>query len=314
VDRSALAAARRGKQTATTGSDSLEAWATEARLLIKLERMREAASVATQALRLWPEPDPELAGRLAGLAALTGKVHRAAQLGARTAPLLSNEAETFRGLQVSVIQTWKAFEGYAALGVPAESLRALSARLPRLEAFLPLGDSARIAFQDCAYRYELLSLGFPEIRLPTDRANCLVGRVWLEMQSALERGDPAAARARFADLRGVRRRVLATPGNLALQMVFREAWLIAIAGDTTAAIEHLDATLNALAQTRTSLLDGAAEAAGLVRAMALRAELAAARGERATSQRWARLVTDLWHAADPELGLLGRRMKALAER
>jgi hypothetical protein len=58
--------------------------------------------------------------------------------------------------------------------------------------------------------------------------------------------------------------------------------------------------------------DDPTEAAGLVRAMALRAELAARAGDRSTARQWAEPVTILWLDADPELRPVVDRMRALA--
>jgi len=55
-----------------------------------------------------------------------------------------------------------------------------------------------------------------------------------------------------------------------------------------------------------------ARLAGLVRAMALRAELAAAAGDRRTARWWAQRVTILWRDADDPLRSVVERMRALA--
>ena len=54
-----------------------------------------------------------------------------------------------------------------------------------------------------------------------------------------------------------------------------------------------------------------AEAAGLVRAMALRAELAARAGDSATARRWAEPVTIVWRDADAELQPLVQQMTSI---
>jgi hypothetical protein len=55
-----------------------------------------------------------------------------------------------------------------------------------------------------------------------------------------------------------------------------------------------------------------ARAGTLVRALALRADLAARVGDRAASRVWARAVAVLWSGADPFLQPLVRRMARLA--
>ena len=65
-------------------------------------------------------------------------------------------------------------------------------------------------------------------------------------------------------------------------------------GDSTAAAAFLDLSLSALPTQRTALLTETPQAAGLIRAMALRAELADAAGDAATARRWGRSCGTLW--------------------
>jgi hypothetical protein len=55
-----------------------------------------------------------------------------------------------------------------------------------------------------------------------------------------------------------------------------------------------------------------ASAAAAGRAMAFRAELAAARGETGERQKWARAVADIWATADSPLQPVVARMRSLA--
>ena len=85
-------------------------------------------------------------------------------------------------------------------------------------------------------------------------------------------------------------------------------------GDTLGAIRRLDAVLDALPLQRTDLLAFVSQAAGLPRAMALRAELAARGGDTATAQRRAQVVIVLWSNADESLQPLVQRMRLVAAR
>ena len=91
------------------------------------------------------------------------------------------------------------------------------------------------------------------------------------------------------------------PSEISIDRAYQEAWLLLAVGDSAAATELLDLSLNALPLLGTGLLEFVAQAAGLVRAMALRAELAARAGDNVTAQRWTRPVIALWSDADPEL-------------
>jgi hypothetical protein len=127
---------------------------------------------------------------------------------------------------------------------------------------------------------------------------------------AAYRGDTAGARAQFAELREIRRS--AAPGSGALDGTLVEAWLILQLGDTAGAVSELDVALNAMPTYRTDLLDDAPQAAGLVRTMALRADIAAAMGDSVTAARWAAPVVTLWSGAEPALAPTLSRMRSLA--
>ncbi|HEX9280319.1 MAG TPA: hypothetical protein VF890_06700, partial [Gemmatimonadales bacterium] len=136
------------------------------------------------------------------------------------------------------------------------------------------------------------------------------GGYLLDMQRAVARGDPAAARARYDRVRTLRR--WRRPTDVAISNTYGEAWLFLDLGDTAAAAAVLDSSLNNLPGLGGTLLDYVPQAAGLVRAMALRAELAAAAGDQRTARWWAQRVTTLWRDADAPLQPLVRRMRLLA--
>jgi len=83
-------------------------------------------------------------------------------------------------------------------------------------------------------------------------------------------------------------------------------------GDTANAVRQLDRALGALSSLSAFSLRDEASSGAAGRAMALRAELANARGEVALRTKWARAVTDLWATADPPLQPVVARMRALA--
>src|SRR2546422_3442441 len=112
------------------------------------------------------------------------------------------------------------------------------------------------------------------------------------MQRALGRGDTAAARARYARVRAVRH--ARPPTDVDISSTYGEAWVFLGLRDTAAAVAVLDSSLNNLTGLGGNLLDFVPQAAGLVRAMALRAELAAAAGDTSHARWWAQRVTILW--------------------
>jgi hypothetical protein len=130
------------------------------------------------------------------------------------------------------------------------------------------------------------------------------------MQQALAKGESGTLRrllgSTAADARAQR------PGDIALDFAYQAAWLTAESGDTAGAARQLDRTLGGLPSMSAAAVREPASAAAAGRAMALRAELAAARGETAERQKWARAVVDLWATADAPLQPVVARMRSLA--
>jgi hypothetical protein len=124
-DRSALPAIRRARSLTADPEQALRAVVAETRLLFKLERFAEAAKLVDSVLAAAPqEPSPIAARRLGGLAVLSGRVYRAAQLLPRAAPL--ETPQTWDGIEIPdapipVKQAGLALMAYAAAGQPAET-------------------------------------------------------------------------------------------------------------------------------------------------------------------------------------------------
>ena len=132
----------------------------------------------------------------------------------------------------------------------------------------------------------------------------------LDGQAAFLRGDTAAVRRLFAELQTARRHL--PPAQLTLDALYPEAWLLAALGDEKAAITWLDPTLVSLLSTPPEVFTDPARAGSLVRAMALRADLAERVGDHAVAARWAAAVAAFWSDADPFLQPLVRRMRRRA--
>jgi hypothetical protein len=261
-------------------------------------------------LGAWPGADPAVARRLAGLAALTGRIHRAAGLLAAAAdgePFTTPEGVPVP-LPEPVAAPARALVAYAAVGAPAESLSAIERRVTAL-----VGSWVAPARQATARRAALhlaAALAFPQMGIRDAHRGPVGGNYLLSLQSALERGDVAAVRSGIAAVDRARGGVRA--GDVTIQHVFHEAWLLVAVGDTAGAISRLDRALGAPASLGLALVDEVPQAAGFVRAMALRADLAAAMGDQPRAVRWARGVLALWRDADPDLGVVVSRMEAIS--
>jgi hypothetical protein len=122
-------------------------------------------------------------------------------------------------------------------------------------------------------------------------------RQWLVVRAALD------------DWRSQRRTL--APEEIIVDALYGEARLLVLLGDDRAAAEWLDPTLGALRRVAPQSLAWVSGAASLVRAMALRAELADRLGDRSTAAKWARPVVVLWAGADPFLQPVVQRMARL---
>jgi hypothetical protein len=120
----------------------------------------------------------------------------------------------------------------------------------------------------------------------------------LKAARAIAFGD--AVSARTALLR-VDRRV--DPGVPTPDITLARAQLWLQVGDSTKAIRVLDTTLSAVRSYDPGVLADPVNAGALVRAMLLRAKLAAQRSDAATARQWRAAVESLWSSADPDLAL-----------
>jgi len=101
------------------------------------------------------------------------------------------------------------------------------------------------------------------------------------------------------------------PSDVQVDALLPEAWLIAGAIGVDEAARWLDPTLKVLRLSpQVNFLDPV-RAAALVRAMALRAELASRAGDHETAALWGRAVAELWANCDPQLRPLRDRMRKL---
>jgi tetratricopeptide (TPR) repeat protein len=304
---SALAAVVAAQQSTRDTSAAFRLAVAEARIRLKRGEFGAARRLSDSLLLSARPATPERAANLAALAALTGRPTRAAALLARSEPSFEDSSGVRVNIPGPVAEAGLSFVAYAALGAPAESLAATSRRARRMTG--EYVEPARRAAVELALFGESGVLAFPAV--PTGAGPALRGaHPLVPALEAFRRGDRAGARAVLAELQGRRRLLL--PGSVAADATFVEAWLMAQLGDSAAAAELLDRTLGALPTQRTALLDETPQAAGLVRAMALRAELAAAAGDQSTAARWGSAVGTLWADPEPSLRTTVTRMRALS--
>ena len=131
------------------------------------------------------------------------------------------------------------------------------------------------------------------------------GDYLLDIQRAASRHDTASVHRLLSAV--AKMRATDRPGDISIYLTYQEAWLRLQVGDTAGAVRQLDATLTALPTLTPYLLDYVQDAAFLVRAMALRSDIAAASGDDRTARQWGAAVAELWGGADaPLAGVVGR--------
>lgn len=251
-----------------------------------LAGVRAARAMADSILAAHPSGSSTNARLLASLATLTGRAGLAAAISRAGAA----EWET----PVQIARSAPALLAFAAVGGPADSLNALERQVGiAIDNALPVGARQQARMQWLARPAEL---AFPDVRLASISPLAGGGDYIVDAQAAFIRGDSAAVHRTFANLRSVRRSM--PPASVMLDGLYPEAALLASMGDQAGAIGWLDSTLNVLAGTEPGVLADPPRAGALVRAMALRAELAGRAGDRETAARWAQVVRILWSDAD----------------
>jgi tetratricopeptide (TPR) repeat protein len=282
--------------------------AAEIRLLVKRAHLAEARRLADSLLGTPPTSEGEAAELLAPVAALVGRASYAADLAGRAPPVAAFASDgTLIHAPPAVASAAAEFVTHAALNTEAGTVRALHATASRLiSRYLTVAEQqrAREAYLGRGEDFAFID-GTLEPSGPGSEAAYLRQLTW-----QLVEGDTAGVRKRLIEVTGSRSGL---PGEVTVDGLYLEARLLAAAGDTGRAGDDLDAVLEALPAQGTELLADAPAAASLVRAMELRARLAAAAGDVPTGRRWAAAVVELWGGADAALQPVVTDMRALSK-
>ncbi len=260
--------------------------------IVLMDSLLQPSMLATE-----PEAEP-----LLGLAVLTGRAIEAAELSRRTA------RETDWGLPDPIAEYAPALLTYSALGGPMDSLM-------RLESAVANGiDQLRPTSAQAASRAEWLSrsavLAFPTYHFVNLTRLAGMGYAVIDADLASLKGDTALVRRTLGRI--AEARIGIAPGDLSLDALYPEASLLTALRDQRGAAAWLDPTLNSLTTSPPYSFSDPARAGTLVRAMALRAELASTLGDTAQARRWAIPVTMLWNHADGFLQSVVQRMNHIA--
>jgi TolB-like protein len=239
---------------------------------------------------------------LATMAALTGRAVEAAQLTRLPSP------RTAWVLPPGLASDALGLLAFASLGGPTESLAVLERRVDQGIA-TAVDSNGRVAAR-MEWLARPASIAHFDYPFPSLQELAGFGDYLIEAELAYQAGDTAATRHHLAD--AATGRAWMQPSDLSLETLHPEARLLAAIGDTRGAIDRIDPTLSSLRYIPLDLVRSPVGAGMLVRAMALRAELAAKSADPTTAARWARAVKILWSDADPFLQPLVARMRHLA--
>lgn len=307
-DPAALDTLGRARRLASEPGDRIRLAGAEVWMRVKFSApadiagLRRARAVADSLLTASPttsEIEPLL---LASIATLTGRARLAAALSRQRA------AASAQVVPPPLAQVALPLLTFSALGGPLDSVRALE---QQVDAAIDRGLSTRAQRgARLAWLARAATLAFPDYRFSSLERLAGTGDYLLDAEAALLRGDSSAVRRMLADQRAQRR--FALPSDLTFDALYPEARLLAALGESRAAMAWLDPTLAALSSSAPDIFTDPANAGALVRAMALRAELAQQVGESSLAARWAGAVAVLWSNADAFLEPRVRRMERLA--
>jgi tRNA A-37 threonylcarbamoyl transferase component Bud32/tetratricopeptide (TPR) repeat protein len=233
---------------------------------------------------------------LAPIASLVGRCRLAGHFAAQAADLRSS---TVLGVPHFAFAAAESLTVVAAVGcdapADAEGLRSI-------EAAVSAGTQNRTITEQEMLKYTLLARN---VRLATHPDSSRLVRFAVASGDVMVAARVDLLASRTANVRALlemKRRSRGPGGTseISPDAVFQEANLWAALGDSSSAVEWLDASLHR-ATWLELLVDKPVETGALMRAIALRATLASAVRDKVAEKEWRPFVTTLWSDADPEL-------------
>jgi len=305
-DPAAIDTLRMARRLTTDVSRQIEFGAAEVMLLAKfgapddVVRLR-AAQVLAESLLIRKAPSTREAELLAPVAALTGRCSRTEQLVRLAVPQAG-----LLGISATVIADAQSLLALIAIGCRVEpSALTLPSLLSVIGREFRSVDERRRVEEMLLYRPAILADPI-DVAMVDSLASSTQNEL-LTGARLLARGDTAAARAALDRFESKPEIGVPTP-----DMALARARLWARLGDTRRAIRALDGSLVAARTYDSNVFLETANAAAFVRAMILRADLAAASRDSAGARRWATAVGSLWTGADRELQPIRDRMQTYA--
>jgi serine/threonine protein kinase/tetratricopeptide (TPR) repeat protein len=302
---SALAAIHRARSLASNADQRVRIGGREVLIRFKRSEFPLARTLADSVLAEADDSVYTDLRLLGGLAGLTGRLSRAtifARISGAYLPSSGPEIPT------SLSAPAAAFFTSAAFGICGPATDRIEQELDRdISSAFSEDDRERARAELKSRPISLLAPctnGLASLKIPnsTDKL--------VRMQQALARHDARLLKALLDSATAMTR--MQRPSDLSLDYAYQLSWIRLASGDTASAIQYLDIALGALPSLSSASLRDIAPAAAAVRAMALRAELAATRKDPQTARRWASAVVALWSGAEAPLQPVVGKMRILA--
>jgi hypothetical protein len=266
------------------------------------QRVLAALSLVDSLLIAGPA-SPSDAMALASLAAVTGRIAEADRLAKLVTPL------PIAGAPVMLAATVRSLLIYSAGGGPTDTLRVLEQRVDSvIRTGVSPADHLRVLN---AAIPRAATLAYPVYTFSAVSSLRPTGWYLFDAIAAFHRGDTVSSKNALSNVRAARWNT--APADLTIDALFPEAYLLVAIGDVAVAIEWLDPTLRSIRIASPLTFLDPIRAASLVRAMALRAELASRVNDVAAARLWSDAVSMLWSDADPFLQPVVQRMRRLSQ-
>jgi hypothetical protein len=291
----AIEAMEEARARARTDDEKVRLAANEAWLRVKFSlpdgtrELRRAVRLA-DSLLAHAVPNGQTAPTLASLAILLGRPAKAASIARLAVEDLTRELD----IPTGVIELAQALLAFASLGSSPDSMRILETGLSNAISNVTSPERHRALIQTLLTGPAMMAL--PDYELAITRSLKNTG-VFLESENHFLDNNPQGVLAsinRLAESRKLNR-----PADFTIDGIFVEAWLLHAVGHSAEAAQRLDSTLNAIRWFAPGSLSDSRAAGSLVRAMLLRAEIAAKTGDAETARRWSSPIITLWAEAEP---------------
>ena len=291
ANASAFDTLRAVRRYARTADDRIRLGAREVWLRVKysvpdrLDELRQARGLADSLLQAFSPATTEQARQLAGLAALTGHAYLAARY---------SRLERGPGTEPALQASAPALVAYAALGGSRDSLAALAVATER-----GIDNGVVAANRDAARAEWMVRAAVLSLPDSTVAVRIAPGtQPPLDLLTAWRAHDLRAVQRILAGWRADPRRRTAHASDVTPDGIYVEAAALASLGDSSGALATLAPTLDSLSLASPQRLADAPRAAALVRALILRARVAASLGDTTMARRWAMPALVLWSDAD----------------